>query len=431
MMYWISGLAIVALCGAAPAVELKAGVAKASINTLEAGIPTQLGGYGARNGKPAEGTHDTIWAKALVLEWSGQKTALVTLDVCGVPLNVTVEALEKAAIPGLGVDRCLTAASHTHTGLEGFALDRRNIANNPHIGIFSEAMLDFVTDRIAQALKEADAALQPVRAGSDQTLLSGMNRNRRGSPCVDEDLTVLRLDRLDGSPLAVFVNFTAHGTIVDETDMLVSGEWAGMMQRTVEALFGEGVTCLYANGAEGDIAPKGARGGSHWEMFEDYGRRVGIAAYRLAEGIETAAVGRFAMQSAWIELPPRKGAPDFIKIAGDEYHVTEEQLNMLLPVLFPDKAPAYALRINDFQLASFPGEPICALGMAVKETLRKQGIAHPCVISLTTDSVGYILSPEEYAKSGYEVTASFYGDQLGPVVLSAVTTLAESAARGE
>jgi hypothetical protein len=38
-----------AQAGAAP---LKAGVARASINPMEAKIPTPLGGYGAREGKP-------------------------------------------------------------------------------------------------------------------------------------------------------------------------------------------------------------------------------------------------------------------------------------------------------------------------------------------------------------------------------------------
>ncbi len=417
-------------CAAVSAAELKAGVARASINPLEAGIPTQLGGYGARDGKPAEGTHDTIWAKALVFDWDGHKSALVTLDVCGVPINAVEESLKKAAIPGLDIDHCLAAASHTHTGLEGMSLDRRNVADNPHIGIFSEPMLNFATDRIAQALREASESMQPVKAGSGQTTIAGMNRNRRGAGCVDKDLTVLRLDRMNGSPFVVFVNFTAHGTIVDETDMLVSGEWAGQMQRTVEALFGRGVTCMYANGAEGDIAPASQQGGSHWEKIEDYGRRVGIAAHELAEQVKPADVKTFAAESAWIDLPARRGAPDFVKIAGDEYHVTEEQLNALLPVLFPDKAPTYALRVNDFELATFPGEPICVLGTAVKDALRKDGITNPCVAALTTDSVGYILTPEEYAKSGYEVTASFYGDQLGPVVLSVVTALAERVAKG-
>ena len=51
--------------------ELRAGVATVSITPLEAGIPTPLGGYGARDGKPAVGVHDTLNAKALVLESGG------------------------------------------------------------------------------------------------------------------------------------------------------------------------------------------------------------------------------------------------------------------------------------------------------------------------------------------------------------------------
>ena len=47
---------------------------------------------------------------------------------------------------------------------------------------------------------------------------------------------------------------------------------------------------LYANGAEGDIAPRRPEGGSHYEEAQNYGRRVGIAAARLAQGdpMETA-----------------------------------------------------------------------------------------------------------------------------------------------
>jgi hypothetical protein len=66
---------------------------------------------------------------------------------------------------------------------------------------------------------------------------------------------------------------------------------------------------------------------------------------------------------------------------------------------------------------TFPGEPICELGLAVKEALRQAGIAHPCVAALTTDEIGYILTKEEYQKSGYEVTASFYGEGLGQLLL--------------
>jgi hypothetical protein len=90
--------------------------------------------------------------------------------------------------------------------------------------------------------------------------------------------------------------------------------------------------------------------------------------------------------------------PDFVKIAGAEYHVTQEQLDQMVQLLFPEKAPLYALRIA--------------------------GVAHPCVAALTTDGIGYILTKAEYHKSGYEVTASFDGDGLGQLMLDRAKALA-------
>ena len=98
-----------------------------------------------------------------------------------------------------------------------------------------------------------------------------MNRNRRGRKFIDPQMTVLRLDKADGSPYAVLVNYTAHGTFVNEHDMLISGEWAGSMQRTVEDLIGGGVICLYTNGAEGDISPEG-----RWIGFSGWTSAAGL-----------------------------------------------------------------------------------------------------------------------------------------------------------
>lgn len=394
-----------------------------SINPIEAKLPTQLGGYGAREGKPATGTLDTIYGKVILFESGREKSAIITVDMCSVPLCVAEETLQKAAIANLTLDRLLIVASHSHTGLEGYSLDRRNVANNPNIGIFSEPLLNFVTDRLARALKEANAALQPVKAASGVVDLPNFNRNRRGGKLVDPQITVLRLDKADGSPYAVLVNYTAHGTFVDEQDMLVSAEWAGSMQRTVEDSIGGGVVCLYANGAEGDIAPQGRSGGSHYEQAWNYGRQVGLAAGRLAKELHTESVSQFAVGSEWVTLPARQGAPDFVKIAGAEYHVTQEQLDQMVKVLFPEKAPLYAVRVNGFEMVTFPGEPVCELGLAVKAALRKAGIAHPCVAALTTDEIGYILTKAEYQKSGYEVTASFYGEGLGQLLLDRATAL--------
>lgn len=410
---------------AAAQAQLQAGVARISINPVEANIPTQLGGYGERAGKPASGTHDTIMAKAVVFEFNGARSALVALDVCHQPRALVERTLEKAAVEGLTYDNTLMVASHTHAGLEGMSMDPRNIANNPNIGIFDERILEFVSSRIAQALQEATAALQPVTVGTAAVSLPGWNRNRRhDSAPTDEDMTVVRFDTAAGRPLVVLVNYAAHGTIMTPEIMQVSGGWPGVMQRTVEALLGDDVTCLYTNGAEGDVAPADYHGGSRWEMAENYGRRAGIAASKLAEAARTRPVTDFRVIAHTMDLPGQQPAPDFLKIAGDEYKVDEAQLTMLLGVLFPRQAPLYGLRINDFAMITYPGEPITAIGLDAKQALRQGNIAYPTVAALTNDLIGYILTEEEYHQSGYEVTASFYGPGLGAVVTENAKALA-------
>ena len=43
---------------------------------------------------------------------------------------------------------------------------------------------------------------------------------------------------------------------------------------------------------------------------------------------------------------------------------------------------------------------------------------------LTSDYIGYVLSKEEYEESGYEATASFYGDGLADLLIGEAEALA-------
>jgi len=407
--------------------ELHAGVGVASITPTEAGIPTQLGGYGARMGKPAEGVHDTIKAKALLLESGGQRVAIVTLDACTIPRCAVEQSIAKAGIEGIAYENTLMPASHTHGGTEGFSLDVRNVFGNPHVGIFSQETLDFTTDRIAEALKAAAADLRPARAGSMSLLAPGFAANRRGDDFVDDELTLLRIDSEDGKTRAVLAGFTAHGTFMTENEMLISGDWAGHFQRTVEAALGEGV-CLYMNGAEGDIRPGGGVGGSRYEMAEDYGRRVGLAAAKLAATLKAKPVDELTIGVTKVRLPPRVPSPDFMAIAGAEYGVTEDMLGAMLQPIFPGEVRLYGLRLGDWQAVSFPGEAICQLGLKVKAAVRDAGVPHACISGLTSEHMGYILTAEEYAQSGYEATASFYGPGLGDLMLEAALKVGKEVA---
>ena len=87
---------------------LRAGIARVDIT------PTTLMrmyGYANRKCGPANGTHDRLFAKALVLETGESRLAIVTLDLGSIVApNLQRDVASKLRIPIL-----LLAASHTHS----------------------------------------------------------------------------------------------------------------------------------------------------------------------------------------------------------------------------------------------------------------------------------------------------------------------------
>ena len=82
------------------------------------------------------------------------------------------------------------------------------------------------------------------------------NRNRRhGGAAHDTDLTVTRVDLAHRAALGGAGQLDRAPTFMGAEDMLFSGGWPGHLQRTLEALIGQGVTVMFYNGAEGDQSP--------------------------------------------------------------------------------------------------------------------------------------------------------------------------------
>ena len=407
---------------ASRAAELSAGVARIDITPpLEYGCP--LGGYGERMSRPAEGVHDRVFAKALVVSDGQQRFALVTLDIVGLPPPIKPAVVEQLADTGWTTDRMLLLPSHSHTSIEMNAVNPANTFVVPQIGIYNPRVFEFLVDRLATVVRRAGRELVPVRIGVSATHISGWNRNRRGQPVIDDELTVARIDRLDGAPLAVFVNFTAHPTFMSGRDMLFSGGWPGHLQRTLESLIGDDVVAMYCNGAEGDqsVIARPDSGDSRWERAERYGRDLGVVAWQQWSDIATERDVAFGSRSHTIPLPERTWHPAFRQTGGEEYGLTEDLLREMLPRLFPSEVETVSLRLGDLLVIGVPGEMAASLGLEIKDRARAaSGAAHPVIGGLADVWLSYILPPDEYNRGGYEASVSFYGESLGPTIVEGV-----------
>jgi neutral ceramidase len=406
---------------------LRAGVARVNL-TPPMEMKAALGGYGARQSKPALGVHDSVWAKALVLASGDRKFALVTADVLAFPPQFKAAVMQGLASDGWVADQVMLLPSHTHTSIDMMALHPGNVFGNRQLGVFHKELFHHTAEQLAKVIRDAGTDLLPVVAGSTTTSVSDRNRNRRrGLTTHDSDLIVTRLDRTNGQPMAVLVNWTAHPTFMDEEDMLFSGDWPGHLQRTVEALIGQGVTMMFYNGAEGDQSPvPPADCGSNWERAERYGREMGIITWRAWGKIQPAPIKEFAYHTEMISLPKRKWHPDFMKTGGAEYGLDEAGMQALVDRLVPSETRSTCLRLGELVILGVPAELAAELGMEAKAKARQAtGASCVAVGGLANEWISYALPAAEYAKGGYEASVSFYGEPLGAMLVEGAVRTAQ------
>jgi neutral/alkaline ceramidase-like enzyme len=412
--------ALLCIAGSAVAEGLEAGVARVDLTPPE-DLQASLGGYGERMSRPAEGVHDRIFAKALVVSDGSKRFAMVTADILAFPPPFKPALVERLSGAGWTSDQIMLLPSHSHTSIDMSAINRKNVFGVKQIGIYQPELLELVTTNLAQVIQEAAEKLVPVVVGTSSKQLDGWNRNRRrdDGPS-DPELIVTRIDTRDGQPLAVLFNFTAHPTMMGAEHMLFSGGWPGHAQRTLEALVGGGVTAMYFNGAQGDQSPAGRpdSGPSRWEAAERYGRELGIQVWRTWEATKTVQDVALDYHAQSIELPRPTWHADFMRTGGEEYKLTEDLLTKMLPMICPPRSTSISVQLGELVVVGIPGEATAELGLKIKaEAIKTPGSRYVAIGGLADEWISYILTEDQYREGGYEASVSFYGPTLGKTVV--------------
>ena len=212
---------------------IEGGTARADI-TPPLSIKTPLGGYGERMNRPATGVHDRIFAKALSISAGSRRFVIITADMIGFPPTFKPEIVKELGDESISLENLMLLPSHSHTSIEMNAFNPDNHYQIPQIGIYSEPVHRFLLEKFVTLIRDACRHSVPVSIGTSTQKISGWNRNRRHADgYTDDDLTVTRVDRLDGTSLAVLINFAAHPTFLGASHMEFSGDWPGQLQRTV------------------------------------------------------------------------------------------------------------------------------------------------------------------------------------------------------
>lgn len=266
----------------------KAGVGRRDITPKEA-LP--MWGYGARHDALSQGTLDPLFAAAVVIQAGDTKLAIVGLDLGRAPAERSLQRVRDRLKTEAGIDFSFIAGSHTH---HGPVLELSDEVGKGK-GRFDGALRYYrqLEDAICEAVLEANRNLAPAKMGIGSAKLDGYNRNRHTKlqpKPTERDLVVLRLDTLEGKPLAVLINFTAHPTMIPSSTLKFSADYVGAMKQTVEKELG--AQAIFMQGASGDQSVnEGENRG-----YQAFGQALGREVVKLASSTVTAAVGSPSLQ---------------------------------------------------------------------------------------------------------------------------------------
>lgn len=417
--------------------SLKAGVARVNI-TPPLGFPQA--GFAARK-EVSQGILDDLFAKALVLDDGKIKIAILTCDLLGLDKDVVAEIralIQKKT--DINRSNVMIACSHTHSGP---AVKDPGYLEEKLIAGIIPAWFEVLPHTIAGAVQMAAEALVKARVGTGEGHSDiGVNRrlkteegitigpNSQGT--VDPTVGVLRVDREDGSPLAVLVNYACHAVTLGPENLLFSADYPGYMMSVLEKVWDGKTLVMFANGTAGNINPRirgdyaatkrigGMLAGEVLKVVETIRTNPDVELRGLRKSIYLPLKKFPSLNEAKAQLEEKKQSLD--RVGKDE--TLRQDMSGLLGEVVQAKyrvrvieelqrlesredlqagrlaTEIQALRINDSALVALPGEVFVEIGLAIK---RRSPFKRTFVIGYANDiHPSYIPTTESYKEGGYE-----------------------------
>ena len=446
--------------------RLLVGVGRANITPP---IGVDLMGY-SRRSQPSTGVHMDMRATALVASVGPETVAILDCDLIYLHPPLVDEIRSGiAACLGTRPSHVLVNCTHSHSAPTSSPV--KIGGEQDRIRPEETAYIQALPHQLLSAVKQAQAQKVPARiAGGVGHAALSMNRRERLSDGrtvlgdnaagpIDQRVGVVRVDALDGRPLAAIVNYACHPICIGSASRLISPDYPGAMRRVVERE--TGATCLFLQGATGNINPRSLMHPDPHEA-ERVGSILGLEAAKTVLGIETrrmvaseewvTSVATFHLvrqveapalrpdqvaageQTLTLPLSPlpdaaqarrlweeRKAALDALVAKGaspDDLNPARYQVmwTELLQETIAEKGrrtdvrvPVQALHINDVAVVAIAGEIFVEIQLAIKEG---SPFPHTLVAGYSNGCVGYIPVASAYPEGGYEVDHSFKGYRL-------------------
>jgi hypothetical protein len=396
LLFVALGLGIVCPLGATSE-GFQAGAARIDITPpMSQGV--RMSGYAGRT-DPADGIHDKLYVRAIVLDDGNARAALVMGDVT----SISSEFWEYMAAriqkeTGIRQDHLLLAATHTHAAPSLSGIDPESTEGQA-------AYTRDVTDKLVQAVQQAIERLRPAVLGAGTGVADvGQNRIARlegGSywlgknPAGPSDKTVhvLAFATPEGEPIAAMVNYGVHCTSLSAQNTRISGDLAGACSRYLERESDGDYVALWSSGAGGDQNPLYNQQ-TNTKLVNAMGEILALEARRVMEDLRMVPHLRIQAVQSVVTCPGRR-------LKGERGH------NPTGVYEFEDADPVdirlSLLMLNHIAVAGVSGEVLTMIGQHLKDA---SPFNQTIMITHCNGSSGYLADDAAFSILSYETVSS-------------------------
>jgi len=296
------------------------------------------------------------------------------------------------------------------------------------------------------AAKNAVASLRPARLGFGSGV-SRVNVNRDAQTqqgwwlgaddagFTDPTLGMLRIDGLDGRPLAILMNHAVQSLIMDGSERagggrLITGDLAGAAARHVEAHYGGETVALFLVGAAGDQAPilqanrhvvnddgNVGRIDIHeggFILVDLLGERLGGEAVRLAEKVKTEQTPTLELRRESVTVTGLALSPRNAPVGPVVSHLYVEA--------GPVEVPVVLMHLGDIAFVGVQPELAASIGAWIRE---HSPFPNTIVATMVDGAAKYMPDAASYDRFNYEARNSPYKKGTAETAASAIVTLLE------
>ncbi len=187
---------------------------------------------GFSNSKPANGIHDDIWARTMVIDDGTTRLAIVSLDFIGFMHNHVIDIRQMIPMEA-GVTYTLISSTHTHEGPDMMGIWGESIFKN---GVNKE-YLQWVKKRVANSVVRAVENLKPTQLeiSQDLTGAEGLVKDTRDPQVFDSGLRMIRaVDKATQGTLGTLVSWGNHPETLWSKNLLISSDFPHYVREGVE-----------------------------------------------------------------------------------------------------------------------------------------------------------------------------------------------------